>query len=48
MRDILPKNLNVMEYRIVNMDSKVREGTHWKAHIKDRQEITYFNNYGNL
>lgn len=48
MRDTLPKKPQKRECGIVNLDSLSGSGTHWVAYYKNKNEIEYFDSFGNL
>lgn len=48
MRDKLPKIPRQTECGIINLDSNRGNGTHWVAYYKDKNNVEYFDSYGNL
>ena len=48
MRDTLPKKPRERECGIVNLDHNKGEGTHWVAYSKNKDQIEYFDSFGNL
>lgn len=48
MRDRLPEKPLINECAIVNLDSIHGYGTHWVAYCKKKNEIYYYDSFGNL
>jgi hypothetical protein len=48
MRNKLPKKIKSVESGIINLDDSKGVGTHWTAYIKKKNQIIYFDSYGNL
>lgn len=48
MRDKLPKKIRQYETAIINLDDNIGDGTHWTAYVKNKQNINYFDGFGNL
>lgn len=48
MRTNLPKKIKVYESGIVNLDDANGSGTHWVAYKKKKNNIFYFDSFGNL
>lgn len=48
MRDRLPTNPHVNECAVVNLDSIDGVGTHWVAYCKKKDDVYYFDSFGNL
>lgn len=48
MRDDLPNKIKIKECGIINLDSTKNGGTHWTAYVKNKNNVTYFDSYGNL
>lgn len=48
MRDSLPPQINSFETGIVNLDGWSNPGTHWVCYRKKKNEIEYYDSYGNL
>lgn len=48
MRDDLPNKIDVKECGIINLDSKRNAGTHWTCYLKNKNEIIYFDSFGDL
>lgn len=48
MRDRLPKNALSNECAIVNLDSIHGPGTHWVAYCKNKNDVYYYDSFGNL
>lgn len=48
MRNALPKKPKVNESAIVNLDNKENPGTHWVAYIKRKNQVIYFDSFGDL
>lgn len=47
-RNDLPRKINLNETAIVNLDISSGEGTHWVAYVKRKDEVFYFDSYGDL
>lgn len=47
-RDNLPKKPYIIECAIINLDSASGDGTHWLAYYKNKNEIIYFDSFGNF
>jgi len=48
MRDLLPEAPKSRECGIVNLDNSRSSGTHWVAYNKNKNNIHYFDSFGNL
>lgn len=48
MRNNLPKRSRSKECGIINLDDENGRGTHWVAYIKVKNDVIYFDSYGNL
>ena len=48
MRNNLPKKIRNNECGIVNLDAKEGPGTHWVAYVKRKNNVIYFDSYGNM
>ena len=49
MRNKLPKNGPLQtESAIINLDNAIGPGTHWVAYRKTKNEVVYFNSFGDL
>lgn len=48
MRDSLPKTAHDVECGVINLDSTNGHGTHWVAYYKDKNNVEYFDSFGNL
>lgn len=48
MRNSLPKKPLHNECAVVNLDDLNGPGTHWVAYCKKKNEISYFDSFGNL
>lgn len=48
MRDALPTRSWKNERAIINLDDYTGNGTHWVAYIKNENDVTYFDSFGNL
>lgn len=48
MRNNLPKKINENECGIVNLGDKDSDGSHWTSYVKRKNDIQYFDSYGNL
>ena len=48
MSDSLPSKPFKIESGIVNLDSSYGPGTHWVAYFKYKNDIEYFDSFGNL
>lgn len=48
MRDDLPARPREYESAIVNLDSVRGSGTHWVCYRKKRNNVVYFDSFGNL
>lgn len=48
MRDTLPSKPLVNESAIVNLEPVSKSGSHWVAYKKRKNQVHYFDSYGNL
>lgn len=48
MRNNLPTRIKRNESGIINLDNVKGDGTHWTAYVKRKDQVTYFDSYGNL
>lgn len=48
MRDRLPKKPFINECAVVNLDSIYGSGTHWVAYCKKKNDVYYYDSFGNL
>lgn len=48
MKDELPRKIFHDECGIINLDTSKGCGTHWTAYVKHKNEIIFFNSYGDL
>nr|WP_129335180.1 hypothetical protein [Enterobacter cloacae complex sp. 2DZ2F20B] len=48
MKNSLPNKVRLNECGILNLDNKEGPGTHWTAYKKTRNEVIYFDSYGDL
>jgi len=48
MRDDLPLKIRKNEAAIINLDTKLGDGTHWTAYVKRGNVVMYFDSIGNL
>lgn len=48
MRDTLPKKILSYERGIINLDNSNGPGTHWTAYKKAKNQVVYFDSFGNL
>lgn len=48
MRDNLPQKPYKYEKGVINLDSKLGDGTHWVCYKKDGNVVNYYDSYGNL
>lgn len=48
MRDTLPSKIHKNESGIINLDTKLGDGTHWTAYVKRNNKILYFDSIGHL
>lgn len=48
MRDDLPKRKLEKECGIINLDDSTGPGTHWVAYYKNKNDVYYFDSFGNL
>jgi len=48
MRDRLPNKPFINECAVVNLDSVHGSGTHWVAYCKQKENIYYYDSFGNL
>lgn len=48
MKDSLPKNPYINESAIVNLDDTTGEGTHWVCYRKIKNDVHYYDSFGNL
>lgn len=48
MRTTLPQQIRSNESGIINLDDAEGDGSHWTAYVKRKNNINYFDSYGNL
>lgn len=48
MRNGLPKKIQRNETGVINLDDKDNLGTHWTAYAKNKNQIVYFDSFGDL
>lgn len=48
MRDRLPKKAFLSECAVINLDSIHGPGSHWVAYCKQKNDVYYYDSFGNL
>lgn len=48
MRNALPSRPWKKECAVINLDDHTGSGTHWVAYTKNKDDVTYFDSFGNL